>query len=143
MVIKKQNIVSAFQYELIYFLILSCGAQFYDLSRELINNVVIVFCSFYLLLKMKHRKYLNIVLYLVLFVMMMGILTLFHNQPYTTTVMTRIIENFMIAYVAFDYDKEKFCTRYVKFVSAMSIISLGFYVVQLINPSVLMNILKA
>ena len=143
MVIKKQNIVSAFQYVLIYFLVLSCGAQFYDLNRELINNVVIVFCSFYLLFKMKNRKYLNIVLYLVLFVMMMSMLTLFHKQPYTITVMTRIIENFMIAYVAFDYDKEKFCTRYVKFVSGMSIISLGFYVVQLINPSVLTNILKA
>lgn len=143
MVIKKRNIVSAFQYVLIYFLVLSCGAQFYDLNRELINKVVIVFCSFYLLFKIKHRKYLNIVLYLCLFVMMMSMLTLFHNQPYTITVMTRIIENFMIAYVAFDYDKEKFCTRYVKFVSGMSIISLGFYVVQLINPSVLMNILKA
>lgn len=143
MVIEKKSIISSFQYVLIYFMIISCGAQIYDLNRDLINNVVIGYCLIYLLFKVRYRKYFTVALYLGAFVVMMYMLALLHSQPYTINVMTRIIESFLIAFVAFDYDKERFCTRFVKVVSFFAVISLGFYVVQLTNPSVLANILKA
>lgn len=48
-----------------------------------------------------------------------------------------IISRFLIAYIVVDFDRKEFCTRYVNMVSFLAIVSLLFYIVQLISPDII------
>lgn len=48
-----------------------------------------------------------------------------------------IISRFLIVYIVVDFDKTEFCTRYVKVVYFLSIVSLFFYGLQLTAPDII------
>lgn len=51
-----------------------------------------------------------------------------------------IICRFLFVYVVVDFDRNEFCTRYIKVVSFLAVVSLLFFAIQLVSPNIIKSI---
>lgn len=129
------------QYIFLYLVYISHGAVIYNLNEEQITNVIIVVCIGYILFHRKlHRNY-YIIHTIVFFILMLGLM-LIHSQPYFLKVSLRIIESILVLIVAWWIDREKFAPRFVNITLFFAILSLIFYIIQIVNPYFLMKIFQ-
>lgn len=143
MIIRKTAIKTVAHYILIYLLLISSGAWIYSLNSINIRYLILIVCGIYLIKRIRKKSYFYVAAYLVGIMVFMLLEMGVFLQPYYSTKMLMLLEQFLIAFVAFDYDKENFTNRFVKLCAAFALISLLFYVVQLIKPSILSSYLTA
>lgn len=140
MQIRKSSIIGFWQCLLIYIMIISHGANIYDLNFPNIRYIVIAIGAGVILIKEKFKN--NYMIHAAGILLFSGVLMVAHFQPYFIVVALRLVEPLIILYAAYTVDKERFFFRYLKVVLIFAVISLVCYYFQIVNPGVLVANLK-
>lgn len=136
----KISITEILQYFFLYLLFISHGAVIYTINAEMISNFILVICISYIVF---HRKmFFDLyVVHIIIFTILMSLLMILHTQPYFMKVAVRIIESLLLVVVTYWTDKEKFFIRFIRMTIFFALISLCFYAFQLLEPSLLQQLL--
>lgn len=128
------------QYFFLYLLLISHGAVIYTINLEMISNFILAICVLYVVF---HRKMFSslYVVHIILFTILMCVLMVLHAQPYFMKVAARIIESLLLVVVTYWIDEENFFGRFIHMTFFFAIVSLVFYVFQILEPNLLQHIL--
>lgn len=136
------NKVTIKQYLLIYLVIIFQGSVLFKNYQEILYVLVLIFGMGYLFLhnKLLRSDYMKYVYVLIVFLLMVSIIS---AGSLSIASICNIISRFILIYIAYQYDKEKFAEHLIKFITFISVISLIGFAVQRMNPSLLTSILPS
>lgn len=128
------------QYLALYVLMIIHGAKIFVENSTLISNGTILLCAAYIIY---HKRLVNnkYVLHMLGLMAIMIMMIFVHGEPYFFSVGLRIIEQFLILFVAYSICPKNFIDRYVKIVLIFAVISLIFYFIQITQPDLLRRFL--
>lgn len=130
------------QYLFIYLMIISHDAQIYAVNTLPIRYGIIICGVVYSFFKITSSQK-GYIYHLILFTAFMFAQTYFQRDISYFTKYLSIIEHLFILFVAININWKLFTTRYIKTVTLISAISIPFFMIQCLNPNLLVQILPA
>lgn len=135
------EITTILQYILLYVMLISHGAKIYAQNSEMIRYGIIIMSVCYIVY---HKSLVNntYVSHAIILMSLMAALVIIHNEVYFVSVGLRVIEHFLILFIAYDICRDRFFERFIKLTVFFAIVSLFFYSIQLLDPSILVKIFR-
>ena len=127
-------------YLLIYALIISQGSVLYKQYQDWFYIITLILFAVIYIIKTKGvLKDKNYFLWVGIIFFSMFISFEVTGGSLGIPSILNIISRFLFIYIIYDYDRYNFCNRYIKMIVVLSGISLALFLVQLINPNIIMS----
>ena len=120
-------------YILIYCIIMMQGSVIFKLYQDFfyIGSLALFCITYFPKGYLPNKPYFVRVLLLFFSLLVTFVLT---SGSLSMSSIVNVICRFLVVYIVVEFDKEEFCTRYIKLISFLATLSLIFYIIQLFSP---------